>query len=415
MTDKEKLLAYAFNSATLSPMISVKHAEALIAQHTPLYPAASLPIKDVAGHVLRQTITADRDMPPFNRVTMDGIAIRFSDQNNFTIENVAAAGQEAVTLNNLEAGCIKIMTGAVLPEGCDCVIPIEQVEIKGTDATVNGTFEAGQFIHRQGGDRKQGEPILEAGVALNSTRMAAAASVGQSHIQVTRLPAIAIVTTGDELVEVDQPVEPFQIRRSNNYALDTGLRKLGFDRVQSFHYADDLQEITSGLERVLQEFDLVLLSGGVSMGEFDFIPKALQENRVRSIFHKVMQRPGKPLWFGLSETEKMVFGLPGNPISTLVCFHRYVIPALFQACGVRTQPGQRMVRLKNGLQFPPALTYFPPVTLHSESNTEEYATLVRASGSGDYIALSQSDGFIELPAEPAAFKEGYPAKFYPWI
>jgi molybdopterin molybdotransferase len=222
-----------------------------------------------------------------------------------------------------------------------------------------------------------------------------------------------VISTGNELVEPGDPIEPYQIRRSNAYAVAAALRQRGFHRVADDHVPDDATHLHERLRLHLNTHEVMILSGGVSMGRFDLVPKALEEIGVHCVLHGIAQRPGKPMWYGTSSNGHSVFALPGNPVSTLVCLARYVIPALYRAMGVPEAPGER-VALAAAINWSPALTGFVPVRIAHDDWARPWATPCATNGSGDFASLALTDGFIELPPGPADFAKGYVGRLYRW-
>ncbi|HEY4974522.1 MAG TPA: molybdopterin molybdotransferase MoeA, partial [Steroidobacteraceae bacterium] len=345
-------------------------ADLLIGQNLQCLPIESLPLAQCAGTVLRENIYAERDQPPFDRVAMDGVALAShavqGGTRTFRIQGIQAAGDPPLTLAKA-ADCIEVMTGGVLPIGCDSVVPVEQVEIAGGRASlVEGLHvEPWQNVHRRGTDTRQGALLVNAGLKLRAPEIAIAASAGMARIRVSSQPMLAVISTGNELVEPGEPVLAHQIRRSNAYAIVSALREHGFQRVADDHLRDDADELRERLSFHLKTHDVLVLSGGVSMGKFDLVPGVLTALGVRTVFHKVAQRPGKPLWFGVAPGGTAVFGLPGNPVSTLVCFTRYVLPALLGSLGHSPRPAER-IAMGAAVTFNPALSYFLPVRLEQD-------------------------------------------------
>ena len=351
---------------------------------------------------------------------MDGIAIScqawIEGVRVFKIAKVQGAGTAPLRLEDRNT-CIEIMTGAVMAEGCDCVVPYEDVEIKDGKASVKGSFEprSGLNVHKRGSDYRKGDNLIDSGVRLTSREIAVSTSCGKASLTVTREPRLAIVSTGDELVEVDEEVQPFQIRRSNNYALEAALQGLGFQKVENRHIGDDPAVIEETLEAILDRADVVLLSGGVSKGKFDHVPTALEKLGVKKFFHGVRQRPGKPFWYGRGEGGQRVFALPGNPLSTLICFHRYVVPALLRMLGI-DQCKELWAVLSENFPVRAPLTFFLPVRVESEEDGILGAQPRPAKNSGDFASIVPTDGFVELPEEKAnRFPEGFCARFFPWV
>ena len=395
--------------------ISCEEAFRIIEDSTDILPPEDCPFENLVGRTLREPIKADRDLPPFNRVMMDGIAISQiawdEGIREFSIDGIQPAGATEQKLND-KHHCLEVMTGAVLPLGSDCVLPYEEIETKAGKAKINDviTVKAGVNIHQQASDFPKGSTLVQEGTRLTSREIAVAASCGIGSLAVTTKPRIALIDSGDELVEINEKVKRHQIRRSNIYALNAALISLGIPDAEMIHLKDERENMEIELRKVVERTDVVVLSGGVSKGKRDYIPNVLDSIGVKKAFHGVKQRPGKPFWYGNIPSGPTIFGLPGNPISTLVCFHRYVKPALDIMFGVsNTEPNR--ISLTRPFTFNPALTYFLPVRV-SEG---QKAFPVPISNSGDYASVVPTDGFIELPAEELSeFKEGYNAQFFPW-
>lgn len=400
-------------------MLTPAEAEQRILESLPPFPREDCPIASAAGRVLRADLAADRDLPPFDRVTMDGYALRASSLaegvRRFRVEGVQAAGMRAFRLGTAPDAAIEIMTGAVLSEGADCVVPYEETTREGDRIVVAADFaaKAGASIHRRGSDHRQGEILVRAGVRLSGREIAVAAACGHATLPVSVRPKIAVVATGDELVEVDAPVAPHQVRRSNDHAVRAALLDAGYPQVLRFHLRDVRAEIEHLLWHILAEVDVVVLTGGVSKGKFDFLPTELDRQGVRKVFHGVAQRPGKPFWFGMSPRQVPVFALPGNPVSAYTCLHRYVLPALAHASGqVRVAPPT--VLLGAPWSFRPPLACLLPVRLTTGPQGERLAYPDPTNTSGDFGGLLGTDGFIELPPGPAEFPVGMPVPFRAW-
>ena len=399
-------------------MSTPAEAEKLIAQHLPGMPVESLPLAQCAGAVLRENIYAERDQPPFDRVAMDGIAVDSGTVRGGTrrlrIQAMQAAGDPPLSLGARDA-CIEVMTGAVLPANCDAVVKIEEIEALDGLATLAGGVgvEPWQNVHRRASDTAQGALLLSAGTKLSAPEVAIAASAGMARVRVSAQPAIAVISTGNELIEPGEPILPHQIRRSNAYGIAAALRRHGFQRVADDHVPDEAARLRERLKFHLDTHDVLVLSGGVSMGKLDLVPAALQELGVRMVFHHVQQRPGKPLWFGVSATGSMVFALPGNPVSTLVCLARYVVPALFDSMAQASSP-QEKIALGEPVTVKSALAHFMPVRVEVDEWARPWAVPRPTNGSGDFTALAGTDGFVELPPGPDIFPKGFVTRLYRW-
>jgi len=234
-----------------------------------------------------------------------------------------------------------------------------------------------------------------------------------ARVRVSSQPAVMIVSTGDELIEPGDPIADYQVRRSNAYAVAATLRTRGFGRVGDDHLPDDEVLMRERLALHLTTHEVVVLSGGVSMGKFDLVPKVLQQLGVQQVFHNIAQRPGKPMWFGIGPQGQAVFGLPGNPVSTLVCLIRYVIPAIAEAMGTKRALPERLA-LSAPVTFQPALAYFLPVAIEHDDWGRPWANPRRPHGSGDFLSLTGTDGFVELPPGPNTYPKGFVTTVYRW-
>ena len=379
-------------------MISVKEALKIVTENAFVPNISEISLLESLGLILAEDITADRDFPPFDRVAMDGIAIN-QKAEIFRIESTQYAGEAQKSLQSSE-NCMEVMTGAVLPLGCDTVIRYEDVEILEVDGVKTAKITIplaeitqGQNVHRRGADRKIGDMLLQKGLKISPPEIAVMASVGKAMVKVEMSPSVAVISTGDELVEITANPLPFQIRMSNSYLLAAALKRVGV-KANLFHLTDDKALLFSKLKEILANHDVILLSGGVSAGKKDFVPEILTDLGVKKLFHKVAQKPGKPFWFGKTDEGKTVFALPGNPVSTFLCFCKYFL-----------ERKNEMVTLDKDVFFKPNLTYFVPVKTYFEAG-KLMATPFEGSGSADFANLTDCDGFVELPAENQVFKEG---------
>jgi molybdopterin molybdotransferase len=358
------------------------------------------------GRVLKEDIIADRDFPPFDRVSMDGIAINDEAFNNgqrtFKIEDVQAAGSEQLTMQQSQ-NCIEAMTGAVLPKNTNVVIQYELLDIENGEARINlDVVKNFQNIHRKGLDRKQGDILIHKNTVISSAEIGVLATVGKSTVKVAKQPKVMIISTGNELVEVDETPAEHQIRRSNVYTLVSILEKLNV-KAETAHILDDKEVLLSKIETFLNNYDVLLFSGAVSKGKFDFIPEVLNTLGVEKLFHKVKQRPGKPFWFGKKQ-DKTVFAFPGNPVSTFVSCLKYFTPWYLKSVGLDIDSNDEAV-LSEDFFFKPGLTYFLQVKLKRE-NGVLVAIPVSGKGSGDLANLVDSDAFLELPDDRSNFTKG---------
>jgi len=401
-------------------MLTPAQAETLIEQHLACLPIESLPLTQAAGAVLRENIYAERDQPPFDRVAMDGIALSTAgattNQGRLRVASMQAAGDPPHTLGD-GSSCIEIMTGAMLPQGCDAVVPVEVIDRQGDVAQIadpaRKSLTPWQNVHRRGSDCRQGALLLAAGTKLSAPEVAIAAGAGMARVRVSAQPMIVVISTGNELVEPGEVIEPHQVRRSNAYGITASLRQHGFTRVADDHVRDDEADLTERLGFHLRTHDVLILSGGVSMGKLDLVPRVLEKLGVAMVFHHIAQRPGKPMWFGVSQTGPSVFALPGNPVSTLVCLSRYVLPALRAAMGQASTESAR-IALTAPFEVKAPLAFYLPVKLRSDDWGRTSAEPKPTNGSGDFTALAGTDGFVELPPGPNTFPKGFVARFFRW-
>ncbi len=400
-------------------MISVAEADRVLGGESWSLPAESVPLRESYGRILRSALRSDRDLPPYDRATMDGIAVRSqalaAGCRRFAIEAQAVAGRPAVSLAS-GGGCVRIMTGAVLPRGADAVIRSEDVTIRDGAAEVATSVAAAPWlnVHRNAADGRAGDVVLPPGVRVGEREAAVIASVGAARVDVSRLPRIAVLTTGDEVVAVDAPVEPHQIRQSNRYAAEALLQGAGL-QAGSEHLPDDRRLLRDRAERLLAGHDVLITTGAVSMGVTDDVPGVLGGAGLQERFHRLNQRPGKPLWFGTGSVggaPRAAFGLPGNPVSVAVCLRRYVLPFLLRLMEA-APPAPETAALTEEVRFPLPLTYYLPVAVDCAGG--RIAAAPRPTGgSGDFLSLMASDGFVELAAGPDRFAAGHLAPLYRW-
>jgi len=389
-------------------MITTEEALYIIADQVAEFGTVEIPLAEGIGRTLQEEWYADRDLPPYNRVSMDGIAIRYDaflgGQRVFKIEGVAPAGSPQQTLNNAQA-CLEVMTGSVLPHYADSVIRYEDLEITDGQAKVMiDKIQRDQNVHAKGKDRQAGNLIVPKFTSISPAEIGIGASLGKHTITVTRMPKVIVISTGDELVEIDQTPKNHQIRKSNVYRLATSLKAYNI-HADTAHLQDDPAEIKSKIEAYLKDYDVIMLSGGVSKGKFDFIPEVLDQLGVQKLFHKIAQRPGKPFWFGKYKDSCTVFALPGNPVSSFLCMQRYFLYWL-QYSIKGEAPEQAYAILDKNVHFKPDLTYYLEVKIRFTKDGKLLALPKKGNGSGDLVNLMEGDAFIELPRGRDEFKTG---------
>lgn len=409
-------------------MITSQKALQIILENTEDFGVERTPFLESSGKTLKENVIADRDFPPFHRVSMDGIGISYDTfskgSREFSIENIQPAGSPRVKLKN-PANCIEVMTGSVLPKNVDVVIPYEQVSIESGKATMQvNNIEQFQNVHLKGKDRKENDILLKKDTIISSAEIGVFATVGKSTVKVAGQPKVLIISTGDELVKVSERPMPFQIRRSNVFTLISLLERLNIE-ARAEHISDNKEVLKQKIKQYLNEFDVLLFSGAVSKGKFDFLPEVLEELGVEKLFHKVKQRPGKPFWFGVLDPFSMskrnekitpklkkttIFAFPGNPVSTFIGCLKYFYPWYKKSAGIDFE-NRNYAILSEDFTFKPDLTYFLQVNIENKSGVL-YATPIVGNGSGDLANLADADAFLELPDDRNDFKKG---EFFPLI
>lgn len=367
-------------------------------------------LQQAAGRKLAQHIIMDHDLPPFDRVMMDGIGLHISSweagQREYLISGIQQAGTEQQTLTHY-GQALEVMTGAVVPIGINAIVPYEEVSLQDGLAQINSTsLRVNQHIHVRGSDKRAGAVVAETGCYISPAIIGIAASAGCSRLKVYKSPKIAIVSTGNELVEVDQHPLPHQIRSSNRAALAALVSPYSND-IALFHVQDEEQEVEKCLRTLVSSYDVIILSGGVSKGKYDILPAVLASVGAEQLFHRVEQKPGKPFWFGKKEST-VVFAFPGNPVSALFCAYKYLLPWLAREASGRQLHKQHVVlsadyHSKNGW------THFVPVTLSPSGDGFLRAEIRAGHGSGDFAHLETVHGFVEV----IAAKEGDVVPYYP--
>jgi molybdopterin molybdotransferase len=394
-------------------MISFEAAYRHVMQQCRDFGTERVPLKEAGGRILADDIAADRDFPPFDRATKDGIVINFDaiekGRNAFEVDGILAAGTAAGILKN-ESLCLEIMTGAVIPYDADTVVMYEDLDIRHGIAHLKTRPHKGQNIHRRGSDKVKGAIVLQRHTLLAAADIAILASVGYAEVPVKKLPRIAVISSGDELVEVEDFPLPHQVRRSNAYQLYASLRELGISALL-LHMTDDKDIIRAKLAYAVESMDVLLLSGGVSKGKFDYIPGVLSELGIEKIFHKVLQRPGKPFWFGEQRASgTLVFSFPGNPVSTFVCYYGYFRDWLLKSLGLSISSVG--VILSESILVPGEITRLIAVKTHWDT-CRLMAVQVTGNGSGDLTSLADADGLICLHPREEPYNAGNVVPFIP--
>ncbi len=371
-----------------------------------------------AGHrVLAEPVVADRDFPPFPRSTRDGYAVRYADVLHAPVtlrvvgEIKAGADPSTICAELGPRTCVEIMTGASLPRGANAVVMVEHTSNRiGDTVDIERSVLAGENVVSTGAEARAGSTLLKPGTRLGYASIAAAASAGRMELAVFRKPAVAILATGDEIVDASAKPGPYQIRNSNAHSLAAQVSSAGGEPVVLPIAPDEPARLAELIARGLQH-DLLLMSGGVSMGKHDFVEPVLSEFNARFHFTGAQIQPGKPVVFGEAiapETERAVpfFGLPGNPVSTMVCFELFVRPVLDGLSGARPRPLLfTQAKLASTLRTKTGLTRFLPATLAGTPN-DASVDVVHWQGSGDVIATSRANCYIVVPPDRENIQAG---------
>src|SRR5579862_7359293 len=366
-----------------------------------------VPLAEARGRVLAEDVAADRDYPPFNRSIGDGFAVRSADVSAVPVTlnlkgEVRAGGHFEGTVGAGE--CVSIMTGAPLPAGADAVVMVEYTESRAANVTIQRAVQAGENIVRQGSEAALGITVLARGRRLGAAELGLLATVGNSQLKVFARPTVAILPTGDEVVPVEQRPEWFQIRNSNATTLSAQAAAAG-GVPSSLNIAPDRPEALRALIQEGLKSDLLLMTGGVSVGKYDFVEQVLADLGAEFYFQSVALRPGKPLVFGRIQ-DKFFFGLPGNPISTFVTFALFVRPAIGVLGGGEFEsPLFLRARLGKPLQQRTGLTAFLPARVDGSSG-EPVVSPVAWQGSGDLVGVAASNCFIVIHPEQTALAAG---------
>lgn len=318
-------------------MIAIQQAFAILEAFPLELRQIDLPLWEARNHVLAKTLPSKIDMPPFPQATMDGYALALHDDLDYTIVGEIKAGDaNAVTLKAGEA--VKIFTGAAVPESAQAVIQIEKVSVQENRLSLAKPIVAGTNIRPQGAQIKSGDTALAQGHFLNPAAVGFLAGLGFAEVPVLRKPKVAVVVTGNELTQAGLPLAYGKVYESNAVMLQSALLDAGFEAANLYQIADDFEATQSVLAQAIAANDVVLVSGGISVGDYDFVGKALETLGVNELFYKVNQKPGKPLYVGNLD-KKIIFALPGNPAASLTCFYVYVKPMLHKLSGFPAQFG----------------------------------------------------------------------------
>lgn len=418
-------------------LISVDEAKALIKDRVVALAPSRMLLRDALGLRLSEDIFSPVSMPGFAQSAMDGYAFSWAGYQQFgalQIVGEVAAGAAEAGPRPAPNQAVRIFTGAPVPEGFDTVVMQEKVRVDdGLLYVEDAALVQGRNVRLVGSEIVQGALAMEAGTQITPAAVGFLASLGLTHVRVIPSPRIALIVTGDELQTPGAPLSFGQVYESNSQLLQTALQWLRFSQVKIHYAKDDLSSLTQTLAAATQVSDLVLLTGGVSVGDYDFVPKAAAAAGVEPVFHKIKQKPGKPLFFGVkgntapsseganaksdlgSANQTVVFGLPGNPASVLTCFYQYVTLALEKLTGTRVSPVGCRAQFQSDYQKPAGLTHFLKADLRAPEH-EQLAATVYLMGAQESFRLSSfavSNAIIEIPAETTTVEKGDWVTVYP--
>jgi molybdopterin molybdotransferase len=381
-------------------MIDVSEAKSLIKQHITTLNPVKLAIQKAQHHILAEDLYATCDIPAFRQSSMDGYAFRFEDRNlPLQICGEMAAGtSQLLTITAGQAA--RIFTGGPLPEGADTVVMQEKISLQDEKIIIQDErLQMGANVRNIGSEIQNRALAMQKGNPLTPPAIGFLAGIGITELMVYPMPKIVLIVTGKELCSPGQPLKFGQVYESNSFAIKAALSQFGIFETEVIQADDDLQVLTSLLKKALIDNDMVLLTGGVSVGDYDFVIEATRLSQVKQVFHKVKQKPGKPLYFGMLD-KKPVFGLPGNPSSVLNCFYNYVLPALCQMT-LKTNPVKQITaKLSHDHQKAAGLTHFLKGTYH-----DGFATALNAQESYRLSSFAHANCLLYLEEDQQNFKQ----------
>jgi len=381
-------------------MISVNEAKQIILQFALPKKSSVIGISKAFGLVTSEDIIASTDIPNFAQSSMDGYAFKFADKNQSlsVIGEMAAGVSKQLKIENGEA--TRIFTGAPLPENADTVVMQEKIRFENNLLLIEDeNLTQGINVRQKGAEVKKGEVAMKEGTYLSAAAIGFLAGIGCSEVSVYTPPKVAIILTGNELQDPGNSLEFGQVYEANSFQLKAVLRQIGIKNIEVFRAEDNPGELHKVLEKAIEENDVVLLNGGVSVGDYDFVTQVANTCGVEEKFHKIKQKPGKPLFFGTKEN-KLVFGLPGNPSSSLTCFYEYVLPALENCMGLPSTLIETEATATHDYSKPAGLTHFLKA-FYSNGKV----TPLHAQESFRLHSFAQANCFIVLPEESLGCKE----------
>lgn len=391
-----------------------KALQTILAEVSPL-PSKHVTLDALAGFVIAEPVVATFDMPLFDNSAVDGFGVISSDVKTasesspckLTLQATIQAGDN-VTHTLRPTNTFKILTGAPVPASVDTVVMKEFTDELNGSVLIKQPASPGMNIRRKGEEFRAGQTVLEGGVVANAAVIGLLATLGYSSFPAYKKPSIAIISTGNELVQPGQPLKPGQIYDSNSFALSAALNSLGLLGVQKLHAKDDPAATSKSLQRAIQSSDVVISCGGVSVGDYDFVKDVAEQIGIKTIFWRIAIKPGKPVYFGIAEnskTRKLIFGLPGNPVSALVTFHQLVKPALLKMMGLNHKPLLLTAKLTKPLKKQAGRMEFVRGKLESD-NGQLSVSPVKGQDSHMMGGIAQADCLIHFPLELQVLNAG---------
>lgn len=388
-------------------MISVDDAKQLILEHANKLESLPMPLLEASDHILAKDIFAPHSIPAYPQSSMDGYALRF-DGGHWPLKLVgemAAGSNKAFTLKQGEA--VRIFTGAAVPNGADTVLIQEKARAEGNLLYIEDpNLCAGANVRPVGSEITKGHKALPVGALLTPAAVGFLAGMGVVEVEALPMPRISIIVTGNELQHPGQPLEYGQVYEANSFTILAALKQIGLEPLALYRSADDLGQLTDILNNALESSDVVLMTGGVSVGQYDFTTVAFDACGIQKVFHKIKQKPGKPILFGTSGS-KLVFGLPGNPASVLTCYYQYVLLALSVLCGKNLRLPTKTVSLKNEFKKPAGLTHFLK-GYYDGINVE----LLTGQESYKLNSFARANCLAEIPEDTTALEAGFEVRVH---
>jgi len=394
-------------------MISITEAKEIIKSKIGRLPSIIKPIDEAVDFVLDQDVFSSINVPSFVQSSMDGYAFAYESIQNFSVLEIteiiqAGTSKQSVISKN---SAVRIFTGAPLPDGADTVLMQEKARIENGALVVSGLeIEKGLNARPIGADIQEGALALQKGTLLTPASIGFLASIGIGEVAVINKPAVQIILTGNELQAIGNELSFGQIYESNSHTLKAALHQVGIHDIEIISVEDDLNRIAKVLEKSFEKFDLILMTGGVSVGDYDFVLEAAKANNINQLFHKIKQKPGKPMYLGM-KGEKVICGLPGNPASVLSCFYNYVLLVLDQLSGTKLVSSQVKAIVSNGYKKPIGLTHFLKGKFEltrdiNNTNSDYQVTILDGQESFKMNSFALANCFVELPEDSTGVNAG---------